>query len=411
MLTKGPFMPRKTVIGIVIIAVVALVTYSVGTAIGIQILGGRAEWSAWREANPLYFFLIWIGSVVVISLPVLWIVGTRLEKTMGAQERDVAAAKGVGRFAMKALQGNVDATDKLFDLLDDPVLAVRCQAARALAIIDKREIDKELFRQVRYWQGNDKLALINTLKTTHDFRARRLMELLANDRNPVVVRRARASMFAVTPRTSRVDNIADSVKKGRKTSQGTVGLGEQMSGQRRSSSVKPSAGDQVAIARQARAGSAAGGADQAKPKKRGRPSLPSMAPGERAARAAARQEAALGKRAARAAVAADNQPPLRKKSDDVAPRKPSAKPAPRKASATRPAGASGAARPAASASGVPRKRPPADGQPSSAAKPAAKSTSPRPKPAAPRPKPIDPQAPPTDPPADAAASGPSAEES
>jgi hypothetical protein len=398
-------MPRKTVIGIVIIGVVALFTYTASTVIGASIVGGKDAWTAWREANPLYFFLFWIGSVVVICLPLLWVVGRRLEKTISDQEKDVAAAKGVGRFAMKALQGDIDATDKLFDLLDDPSLAVRCQAARALAIIDKREIDKELFRQVRYWQGNDKMALINTLKTTHDFRAKRLMELLANDSNPVVVRRARASMFAVTPRTSRVDNIADSIKKGRKSPQETVGLGQQSAGQRRSSGVKPSSGDQATIAGQAGAVSAAGNADLAKTKKRGRPSLPSMAPGDRAARAAARQEVARGKRAAKAAVAADDRPPLRKKSDNVAPRKPSAKPAPRKTAAKRPAGSTGASRPAApSASAAPRKRPPADGQSPGTAKRAAGTASQQPKPAA---EPTSPQPKP----ADAAASGLSADES
>jgi hypothetical protein len=359
-------MPRKTVIGIVVIAVVALVTYSLATVIGAKIVG-KEEWTVWRESHVLYFFLIWIGSVLVISLPALWFAGRRLEKTVSAQEQSVAAARGVGRFAMRALQGNIAATDKLFDLLEDPSAPVRYQSARALTLLDKREVDKELFRQVRYWQASDKLALINTLKTTRDFRTRRLMELLVNDRNPVVARRAQASMFAVTPRTSRLDTVAASVKQSRTAgSAASVGLGEQSAGQRRSAGVRPKAEARPKPGARPKAGLEGEGTAGAKTRRTLKGALPSMAPSERAARAARRKEASIQKRAGKAAAAATERPPMRRKGADVAPRPAVGKPARRPA----PAGPAADTR----ASGGPPRRP-APGAPLAASRPVRRAAS------------------------------------
>jgi len=327
---------------------------------------GREEWNAWREANVLTFALIVIGSIVVITLPTLWFVGRRLAQTLTPQEKEVAAARGVGRFAVQALKGSVPATDKLFDLVNDPVLPVRCQAGRALALLDKREVDKELLRQVRYWEANDKVALIRTLRSTQDVRVHRVVEMLSRDRNPIVAKRAREALTVVTPQTRRMDKVAASVKATRPAGEESVGMSKQSVGVRRVAAARPSA---------APSDDTAPGGSSVRRRERG--ALPSMAPGDRAARAAAREGAARGKAARRAAEAADDQVPMRKRSADIAPKPAAARPRPagtkRPAGAPKPAGTprpAGAPRPADTAKSAAGARPAGKPRPAGAPKPA-----------------------------------------
>lgn len=207
-------MRQKPLFGLLVVIVVAVLFWLIGGAIGDGVMGGEA-FEAWRERNFWAYLGMFAVVVVVVSLPLLWFLGRRLAKVFADQEESAAASRGVGRLAMKALAGDVAATDHLFDLLENPVPAIRYQATRALAIVDRPQIDKELFRQVRYWPGNDKLALVNTLKSSRDMRVYRLMELLANDRNPQVARRARGAMIYVMPRTDRMDDYAEKIARPR----------------------------------------------------------------------------------------------------------------------------------------------------------------------------------------------------
>ncbi len=208
-------MRQKPLIGLLVVVVIAVVFWMVGGAIGSSVMGGE-EFQAWRELNFWGYLGMYAGAVVVVSLPLLWFLGRRLAKVFQEQEESAAATRGVGRLAMRAMAGDVAATDHLFDLLENaPLPAIRYQAARGLAMVGRPAVDKELFRQVRYWHADDKMALINTLKTGHEMRVYGLMKLLSEDRNPQVARRARGALVHVMPKTARMDDYAEKIARPR----------------------------------------------------------------------------------------------------------------------------------------------------------------------------------------------------
>jgi len=200
-------LPSKPVIGMITIATVALLTWTIGRSIAAQVMGAD-QFTAWRNSHVGLFFLCWIGAVIVITLPILWILGTRLAPHYARQEEETAAAKGVGRLAARALEGRQAPKDQLLEMLDDENTAIRCQAARALALLAEPDIDREVQRRVRYWPGDVKLALIDNLGRSRDMRTGTLLMMLTKDRSPTVSRRASTALAVVVPTTVRWDDLA-----------------------------------------------------------------------------------------------------------------------------------------------------------------------------------------------------------
>ena len=196
-------MKNKGLVGLVIIGLVMAITWELGTAIMVQALHGKAAFLDWRHTHFWLYVMIWLGAVIVITLPVLYFVGTRMAKAMGESEDALARSKGVGRLAMQALQGRESAIDKLVLLLKDPNAMVRYQSVRALALLDDEDVNPTLFKVVRYWPGNEKMALIDTLRRTQDVRAGKLLMELSSDRSPQVSRRAMSALPIVMGRTWR----------------------------------------------------------------------------------------------------------------------------------------------------------------------------------------------------------------
>lgn len=208
-------MRQKPVIGLLVVVVIATVFWMIGGAIGSSVMGAE-DFGAWRERNFWAYLGVFAAVVAVVALPVLWFLGRRLDRVFKEQEESAAATRGIGRLAMKAVAGDVAATDHLFDLLEnDPTPAIRYQAARGLAMVGRPAVDKELFRQVRYWHADDKLALIATLRRGNDMRMYGLMRLLAEDRSPQVARRARAALVHIMPRTARMDDYVEKIARPR----------------------------------------------------------------------------------------------------------------------------------------------------------------------------------------------------
>jgi len=197
-------LPSKQVIGIVTIAAVGLVTWLLGSMIGSAILGNEG-WGDWRDDHIGLFLLIWLATVMVIVLPLLWMIGTRMAAAYAREEEEIAAARGVGKLAGQALRGSKGAKQRLVDLLDEDTVQIRCQACRALVLLSEDWTDHEIERRVRYWPGNDKLALIENLKSSGDMRATWVLEMFAEDRNPIIARRAQDALVHVMPRTRRMD--------------------------------------------------------------------------------------------------------------------------------------------------------------------------------------------------------------
>ena len=196
-------MKNKGLVGLVIIGLVMALTWALGTAIMVQALHGTAAFTVWRQHHFWLYIMVWLGAVIVITLPVLYIVGTRMAKAMGESEEALARSKGVGRLAMQALQGRESAIDKLVLLLKDPNAMVRYQSARALALLDDEDVNPTLFKIIRYWPGNEKMALIDTLRRTQDVRTGKLLMELSNDRSPQVSRRAMSALPIVMGKTWR----------------------------------------------------------------------------------------------------------------------------------------------------------------------------------------------------------------
>ena len=185
-----------------IVLFVALLTWSVSTIVGSAVAGGREDFSQWRTEHMGLYYAIWGAGVLVVAVPLLWTVGRRLRAQETAHDKEVLLTRGMGRLTGEALRGSEPATAKLIGLLDDDEGVIRCQSARALVMVDKPESNKELFRKVSYWPGDQKAAMVDVLRRMKDPRARALMEVLANDRSRLVAGRARAALAATSGKTT-----------------------------------------------------------------------------------------------------------------------------------------------------------------------------------------------------------------
>jgi hypothetical protein len=200
-------MKSKPAVGALVLVTVALVTWAITTTLAATIIGGREEYLAWRSDNLALFLGIWIAEVVLIGIPVLWVAGKRLGAVAEQQDKTALAARGVGNLAASALRGDKKAIARLLKLLDDGSPAVRYQSARALAILDDKATNEELFRKVRYWDGNLKLGLIDVLRRTMDLRTIKLLREFTGDRNPMVARKARTALTIVSSRSGSMDDL------------------------------------------------------------------------------------------------------------------------------------------------------------------------------------------------------------
>jgi len=200
-------MKSKPAVGMLVLLAIGLITWSLTTTIAAGLVGGREQFLEWRADNMMLFYGIWLAEVVVIGLPALWFVGRRMSAVSAQQDEAALAARGVGRLAGKALRGDKKSIEHLVKLLDDGSPAVRYQSARALAMLDDKATDEELFRKIRYWDGDLKLGLIDVLRRTMDMRTVKLLRVLAEDRNPMVARKARTALGIVSSRTRNMDDI------------------------------------------------------------------------------------------------------------------------------------------------------------------------------------------------------------
>lgn len=203
-------MKNRSVVFVAILLFVALFTWSISNLVGSAVKGGNEEFKQWRAENVGAYYFMWGVEVVAIGVPLLWVVGRRLRAQQTEEEEKLLAARGVGRIAAKALQGDEGATAKLVKLLDDREPVVRYQSARALVMVDKPEPNKELFRKVSYWPGDQKTAMVDVLLKMKDMRARKLLKVLAQDRSPIVSRGARNAL-AMT--SGRATDMADIIAK------------------------------------------------------------------------------------------------------------------------------------------------------------------------------------------------------
>lgn len=185
-----------------IVLFVALLTWSVSTIVGSAVAGGREDFSQWRTEHMGLYYAIWGAEVLVVGVPLLWTVGRRLRAQETAHDKEVLLTRGMGRLTGEAMRGGEAATAKLVELLDDDEGVIRCQSARALVMVDKPESNKELFRKVSYWPGDQKAVMVDVLRRMKDPRARGLMEVLANDRSRLVAGRARAALAATSGKTT-----------------------------------------------------------------------------------------------------------------------------------------------------------------------------------------------------------------
>jgi hypothetical protein len=208
-------MKSKPAVGLLVLVFIGLFTWSLTTAVGTIVLG-RDDFIVWRADNITLYYGIWLAEVIIIGLPALWVTGKRMGAYSAQQDNAALEARGVGRLVGRALRGDKKSIDHLIKLLDDGSPAVRYQSARALAILDDKAVDKELFRKVRYWDGDHKLGLIDVLRRTMDMRTIKLLRVLAEDRNPMVARKARTGLTIVSSRSGNIDDI---VAKRRKQAQ------------------------------------------------------------------------------------------------------------------------------------------------------------------------------------------------
>ncbi len=199
-------MKSRPLAGTIALLLVAVITWSLTSAVGAQVMG-REDFQSWRVQHTSRYYLLWLGETAVVGLPVLWAVGRKMSRQAAERERGLMVSRGVGRLAAEALRGKEGARAKLIGLLDDNETAVRCQAARALALLSDASVDRELERKVRYWTGEQKLALIDVLRRTRDFRAVKLLEFLARDRNHMIARRAATAVPLVAARVTRMDDL------------------------------------------------------------------------------------------------------------------------------------------------------------------------------------------------------------
>ncbi len=206
-------MKSKPMAGVLVVAVVAVITWSFFTLLGPAFAGGRDAFLDWRADNVTTYYLLYAAAVLVISIPALVVVGRRLQQFEDDRNDAALNARGVGRLAARALRNDKSAIEKLESLLDDQTPAARYQSARALSLLGDTATTEMLLRKVRYWPGPDKLALIDVLKRTRDLRCVPLMEELAADRNPMIARKARTAMPLVAARAAQMNALEGEVRK------------------------------------------------------------------------------------------------------------------------------------------------------------------------------------------------------
>jgi hypothetical protein len=208
----------KPAVAALILLFLAFFTWSVNTALGTTAMG-RDDFIDWRAENTRTYYALWAVELVVLGIPALWFASKRMGAMTAQQDEAALKARGVGNLAAQALRGNQKAIAHLIKLLDDPTPAVRYQSARALALLDDKESNKELFRKVRYWDVDHKLALIDVLKRTVDLRAVRLLRELGSDRNPMVSRKAKTALAIVSSRSGNIDGFVEKRRKQAKAKQ------------------------------------------------------------------------------------------------------------------------------------------------------------------------------------------------
>jgi len=206
-------MRSKPMAGVLVVLVVAVITWSLFTILGPAFLGGREAFLEWRTQNVGTYYMIYAATVVILSIPALVVVGQRLQRFEDEQEQAALSARGVGRLAARALRKDKAAIEKLESLLDDQNPVVRYQSARALSLLGDKETTAILLRKVRYWPAPDKLALIDVIKRTRDLRCVPLMEQLAADRNPMIARKARTAMPHVAARAAQMNPLEGEARK------------------------------------------------------------------------------------------------------------------------------------------------------------------------------------------------------
>lgn len=258
-------MKSKPAAGLFVLLFVGIVTWGLTTPTGAMVAGGREQFLDWRADNTTLYYGIWLAEVIVIGLPALWFTGKRMGAFSAQQDQAAVAARGVGRLVTQALRGNEKAVAQLVKLLDDGSPAVRYQSARALALLDDKATDEELFRKVRYWDVDHKLGLIDVLKRTMDMRTIKLLRVLGEDRNPMVVRKARTALTIVS---SRSGNIDDFVAKRHKQAQAKQQKAERKKAEAGGTAPSAEAGNE------ALAGPAAKPAKPAEPAKPAGPATP-----------------------------------------------------------------------------------------------------------------------------------------
>lgn len=217
-------MKSKPAVGLLTLVAVGLILWSLTSTVAAGLLGGKEPFVEWRAENMALYYGIWLVEVIVIGVPVLWFVGRRMGDYAAQQDKSAVEARGVGRLAGAALRGDKKAVERLVKLLDDGSPAVKYQSARALALLDDKAVDEELFRKVRYWDGNLKLGLIDTLKRTMDVRTVKILRMLGADRNPMVARKARSALAIVSSRSGNIDGM---VAKRRKEAQAKTAKAER----------------------------------------------------------------------------------------------------------------------------------------------------------------------------------------
>ena len=200
-------MKNRSVVFVAVLLFVALLTWSVSNLVGSAVKGGNEEFRQWRAENVGAYYFMWGVEIVAIAVPLLWVTGRRMSAQEKEHEEKLLAARGVGRIAAKALRGDEGATAKLVGLLDDREPVVRYQSARALVLVDKPESNKELFRKVSYWPGDQKTAMVEVLRKMKDMRARKLLKMLSQDRSPIVSRGARNALAMTSGRATDMADI------------------------------------------------------------------------------------------------------------------------------------------------------------------------------------------------------------
>jgi HEAT repeat protein len=204
---------NRPLIFIGVLLFVALFTWVLSDLAGSAVKGGTEEFKQWRAQNVGTYYFMWGAEVLCIAVPLLWFVGRRLNAEQSERDEQLLAARGVGQIAGQALRGDDEAIAKLIKLLNDREPVVRYQSARALVLVDKPESNRELFRKVSYWPGDQKLAMVEVLSKMKDIHARKLLKVLTEDRSPLVAGRARSALAMISGRATDMTDIVAKRKR------------------------------------------------------------------------------------------------------------------------------------------------------------------------------------------------------